>query len=111
MEEAGARATRELATWLCPAEAHSLGPGTQGCGARGSEDRVSLGAGNEGQRRPSCGGRARKALLSWEGFVYHHFLQIFGNNEHSVPTGLLRESLPYFKMKACLKIKFYLTST
>lgn len=33
------------------------------------------------------------------------FLQICRNNDHSVPTGLPRESPPYFKMRSCLKIK------
>ena len=39
------------------------------------------------------------------------FLEIFIDNDHSVPTCLLFESLLYFKMNACLKIRFYLTST
>ena len=82
---------------------------------RGPVEGFSLLGEVRARREESIPRRAKEAKLSWEGrpagFVYHYFLQIFIDNDHSVPTCLLLGSLTYFKMNACLKIRFYLTST
>lgn len=82
---------------------------------RGPVEGFSLLGEVRARREGSIPRRAKEAKLSWEGrpagFVYHCFLQIFIDNDHSVPTCVLLGSLTYFKMNGCLKIRFYLTST
>lgn len=74
------REPRRHASWprgCAPLRLAVLVRETQGFGALGAGEGGQLCGGIEGKRRPSCGGRTRKVLLSWEGwlagFVYHHF--------------------------------------